>query len=76
MAMQCLFGENRGLHLWGHCKPSIDQVGGYRRGWTFPRDLDSKMIDLLIKGCLEAASERTNVPGSSERTRTLFHHPH
>ena len=29
---------------------------------------------IKFRGCLEAASERTNIPGSSERTWILFHH--
>ena len=30
---------------------------------------------IKFRGCLEAASESTNVPDSSEPTWTLFHHP-
>ena len=30
---------------------------------------------IKFRGCLEAASVRTNVPGSSKHTWTRFHHP-
>ena len=35
--------------------------------------LEQKLIK--FRGCLEAASEHTNVPLSSAHTWTLFHHP-
>ena len=35
----------------------------------------SKHKFIKFRGCLEAASERTNVPLSSARTWTPFHHP-
>ena len=30
---------------------------------------------IKFRGCLDAASEHTKVPGSSKRTWTMFHHP-